>query len=123
MRIAETAPAYCSSCFTAQVEMQHVDMETAWDGPVLDGEGRQYVIDDLILCASCVRAANRLLPESLELQAENDALRRQYAQAVDYAAQLARTISAFEKTVSMTIEAATPRAPARTRAAGPKVAV
>lgn len=37
-------------------------MGAAWDGPVVQGEGVvQHVIDDLILCSDCVRAAAALI--------------------------------------------------------------
>lgn len=60
--IAAVAPAYCAACFQARADVVHVDFGAAYDGPVLRQEsGEPQTIDDLIVCASCVRDAARAL--------------------------------------------------------------
>src|SRR4051794_23314642 len=62
IHISEPAPPHCSSCFSAKPQTTHVDFGAAWDGPVIEGEGVvQHVIDDLIICADCIRTAGRLV--------------------------------------------------------------
>lgn len=71
MRVSHTPPAYCSGCFQSKPGMTHVDMDVAWDGPVIsekiatgDGQASHMAavsIDDLVLCEECVRAAAALI--------------------------------------------------------------
>lgn len=65
---------FCSNCFN-HVQTPVVELDAAWDGPVVDVDGTQVSVDDLRLCATCVRSAAEVLdvsPESLT-QARNDA--------------------------------------------------
>lgn len=64
MKLTDVPPVCCSSCFQQQPEKLHVDMEAAWEGPLLDVDGRRFSIDDLWLCEDCIRAAVALLPEN-----------------------------------------------------------
>lgn len=88
MRVADTAPAYCSGCFQAKPSDCHVDFDVAWDGPTItDGvaggdEGIvqtiAVAIDDLILCEDCLKKAAALVgmvdpgAESAELEQLRD---------------------------------------------------
>lgn len=69
MRLAESTPILCSSCYGQYPDRRHVDFEAAWDGPVVGSEFKMSV-DDLILCEDCVRQAAKLIglvePEGTE---------------------------------------------------------
>lgn len=53
---------YCSACFRQDPEMEYVDLEAYWDGPVLDQDsGIKQPIDDLVLCENCLRNAAKLI--------------------------------------------------------------
>lgn len=77
IHLIDVAPAYCSSCFTQKPRMQHVDFGAFYDGPVIkDQDGvTQHVIDDLILCADCIRRAGLLIGlgevESVKAELQN----------------------------------------------------
>lgn len=86
MRIAHIPPVQCSVCFQQKPDELHVDMEAAYDGPVLDVSGARHTIDDIVICEECVRAAARQLPEHREQQDRYDALAAQYANLLDYVA-------------------------------------
>lgn len=64
MKLANPNPSFCSSCFEQKPDAIHVDMESAWDGPVIDpGNGIKQVIDDLYVCRDCLISAYELLDE------------------------------------------------------------
>jgi hypothetical protein len=78
-------PPYCSSCFQQKPAVEHIDFESYWDGPIIEGAGHKQPIDDLIICADCLRAAGeliglsehkKLLHERNELKQEVQALRK-----------------------------------------------
>lgn len=84
MKIANPNPPYCSSCFGQKPTLVHVDFESYWDGPIIDGAGFKQPIDDLIICADCLKAAGeqiglaehkKLLHQRNELLAEVKELR------------------------------------------------
>lgn len=70
IRLTDTPPVACSSCYSQAPEALHVDFNSAWDGPVLNQAQvaelgvANVQIDDLVLCETCVRAAAALLPEN-----------------------------------------------------------
>lgn len=57
----------CSSCFTVQSQLQYIDFEALWEGPLVAQQTVEGVaieplnIDDLILCEDCLRSAARLI--------------------------------------------------------------
>jgi hypothetical protein len=57
MRIAHTPPVACASCFAQYPDKVHVDFESTWDGPVINNDGTNYSVDDLVICEDCMRAA------------------------------------------------------------------
>lgn len=71
MKLADTPPVVCSSCYGQYPDRRHVDFESAWDGPTFtegvatgDGEVRRNLtvaVDDLFLCENCILDAGRLL--------------------------------------------------------------
>src|SRR5688572_31045862 len=61
MKIASPNPPYCSSCFNQQPQMTHIDFESAWDGPIIEGKTFKQPIDDLMICEACLEAAAELL--------------------------------------------------------------
>jgi hypothetical protein len=63
IKIADVAPAYCSSCFSQKPRMVHVDFGAFYDGPVIRSEEGlvQHQIDDLIICRDCLRRAGLLV--------------------------------------------------------------
>jgi len=110
MKLTNT-PAYCSGCYGANPEQAHVDFEAAWDGPTIQdrntAEGIDaIVIDDLILCEGCLRAAGELIGlqdpdktlEALKLSnAEVIQLRKDYAQALVYTSRLEEALAAKQQ--------------------------
>jgi hypothetical protein len=84
LKIPDTPPVRCSSCFGQYVERRHVDFEAAWEGPTFKegivGEGGEIEngilvsVDDLIICEDCLKAAAALLglkdPDELAEYAE-----------------------------------------------------
>lgn len=80
-RLADPAPAYCAACFQAKPGTAHVDFGAAYDGPVLaDAAGVRQSIDDMVVCAECVREAARVLaidPQPLaDVERDRDAALR-----------------------------------------------
>jgi hypothetical protein len=65
IHLAEIPPTHCTSCFAQVPLKRHVDFSAYYDGPVFgDIEivgGGKVVIDDLILCEDCVKAAAQLI--------------------------------------------------------------
>jgi hypothetical protein len=67
MRRSETPPAMCSACFGQYPDRVHIDFESSWDGPLIEGgtqdrEGNvisriPVSIDELVLCEECIAAA------------------------------------------------------------------
>jgi hypothetical protein len=102
IRLTETPPVRCSSCYGQYPDRTHVDFGAAWDGPVLgepDGVigGARQVIDDLIICEDCLRDAGRLLGledpgdaarHLAELEGQAEELRERLLGAMDYIAAL-----------------------------------
>lgn len=60
IRLAEHAPAACSSCFSQKVDEKHVDFGAYYDGPVLDG-AKGIQVDDLVICEQCLTEAASLV--------------------------------------------------------------
>jgi hypothetical protein len=65
--------------------MTHIDFESYWDGPIIDGKDFKQPIDDLIICEDCLKVAaevigfsehKKLLHERNELKAEVQELRK-----------------------------------------------
>ena len=76
MKIADPRPAYCACCYQAPTVDQrnvYVDYEAAYDGPVIPGAADPVVIDDMILCEDCVKAAASLVgyEPGADLRGEN----------------------------------------------------
>lgn len=80
MRVSNTAPPYCASCFQQKPEETFVDFEAAWDGPTQkvgpEGNTITVAIDDLIICEKCLTVAARLigLGHVEDLKEENESL-------------------------------------------------
>ena len=81
IRLAETPPVACASCFGQYTDRRHVDFGAAYEGPVLpSGEETKgvvgVVVDDLIVCEECLRAAAALIgmEDATESRANSDAL-------------------------------------------------
>lgn len=88
MKLSDTPPAYCSSCFNQDPQALHVDLEAYWDGPVPQAKGEGYdavAIDDLVLCEACVREAAGLLPEYVPALAELEVLKEDYRNLFEFA--------------------------------------
>jgi hypothetical protein len=61
----------CSGCFCQKPDVEAVDFHTSWDGPSLKGRdaageplplaagASNMAIDELMLCADCIRSAAR----------------------------------------------------------------
>lgn len=66
IRLAETPPVRCSSCYGQYPERRHVDFGAAYDGPTFPAGdevagGKVQTIDDLVICDECLTAAATLL--------------------------------------------------------------
>jgi hypothetical protein len=78
---ADPAPPHCSSCYQAKPEEEHIDMGAATDGPVIPDHLSGavgvvgHVIDEIILCKTCVSEAARLvgLEDAAKLRKQLDA--------------------------------------------------
>jgi hypothetical protein len=81
-----TTPPYCSSCFQQKPAVEHIDFESYWDGPIIEGAGFKQPIDDLILCEDCLRAAGELigLSEHKKLLHERNELKHEVQQLRKY---------------------------------------
>lgn len=110
MRIAHFPPVQCSVCFQQNPEMLHVDMEAAYDGPVLDISGVRHSIDDIVICEDCVRAAAAQLPESREQEERYDHLAAQYANLLDYVALVQGGMSKMEEALDAKLQPLQPPA-------------
>lgn len=57
-----TRGRHCAACYGQYTEMDAVDFQAAYDGPVLDTEGQiKVAIDDLVICRTCLTRAGELL--------------------------------------------------------------
>lgn len=110
MHFTDIPPVQCSVCFQQQPDLLHVDMDAAYDGPVLDVSGARHSIDDIIVCETCVRAANSMLPEARELQDRYDTLAQQYRELIDYVTLVQGGISNFEQALTKKLDPLRPSA-------------
>src|SRR3954468_24599207 len=85
MKLA-SCPPYCSSCFQQKPAVEHIDFESYWDGPIIQGAGFKQPIDALILCEDCLRAAGELigLSEHKKLLHERNELKQEVQQLRKY---------------------------------------
>lgn len=106
MKLRDTPPTYCSACFNQNVELQHVDFEAYWDGPVLDMEGSIKVpIDDLVLCETCLSAGAMIIGmiHNKQMRTENFELGRALEEKDHYIAVLEKAISDLEHTLGLSL--------------------
>lgn len=105
IRLAETPPTHCASCYAQDVEIAHVDFGAAYDGPTFHQEvagGIQAVpVDDLVICERCLRDAVACLPRADDellhgLEEENIGLRERLQAALRYIAKLEEASEAKE---------------------------
>lgn len=71
MKVCDTPPPFCASCYGQYTDLRHVDLEASYDGPVIeggvvgpDGEVVSKIpvsIDELILCETCLIEAASLI--------------------------------------------------------------
>jgi hypothetical protein len=86
----------CSACFNQQPDEIHVDFEAAYDGPVIDqSSGIKMTVDDLYLCADCVRAAYRLLDDE-GFQSQIQVLQEELAAAQAKSRMMAQRLNAIQ---------------------------
>jgi hypothetical protein len=101
IRLTETPPVRCSSCYGQYPDRTHVDFGAAWDGPTFPDDevagGVIVTVDDLIICEDCLRDAGRLLGledpgdaarHLAELEGQAEELRERLLGAMDYIAAL-----------------------------------
>src|SRR4051812_33537889 len=100
IRLAEIPPTHCSSCFQQKPQQRHVDFSAFWDGPVFGDQevagGRKVVIDDLILCDDCVRAAAELLGFA-DVEREREEIHRLKSEIQNAQDKLALALAGTEK--------------------------
>lgn len=105
--IAQPAPPHCSGCYQQKPQETHVDFGAAYDGPVVPALAGTvgvvgHSIDELVLCATCIRTAaaligltdeGPLIAERDQLEAGNQSLRAELAGYRDYMERLEGAIS------------------------------
>lgn len=74
MRLVDGGTPYCASCYQQQPEMRHIDFGAAFDGPTLEG-ATKVMIDDLIVCETCLRTAVALIGITGDVEELQDELR------------------------------------------------
>lgn len=113
MRIALTPPVQCSVCYQQKPEQEHVDMESAYDGPILDHDGARLSIDNIVMCEECVRAAVRLLPEQRVLGERVAVLEHELANTLEYVATVQGGMAKLQEALDAKLQAVLPAAPVR----------
>jgi hypothetical protein len=105
LKVADQAPTYCSACHCQDTELQHVDFEAYWDGPVIDGKSFKQPIDDLILCSNCLEAAATLIGmvNNKQMRKENFELGRANDEKQTYIDILEKAISDLEHTLGLSL--------------------
>lgn len=116
MRIAPIPPSHCSVCFNQDPDALHVDMEAATDGPVLEtADGIKVSIDDIIICETCLRRAQDLLPEYLVLRQQVIEAQAETRRALEYATSLKASLDQLRRLDAMTPPAEPTPPPRRPR--------
>lgn len=113
MHLTDIPPVCCSVCFQQKPDDIHIDMDAAYDGPILDSEGTRFSIDDIIICEACARAAVELLPEARAKEQEVADLLSQYDALLSYSVRLGAGIKELEKAIQMQLKPLTPQQPGR----------
>jgi hypothetical protein len=122
MHLTDIPPVCCSVCFNQDPQAIHIDMDAAYDGPVLDASGTRHSVDDIVMCEKCVRAAVNLLPDSREKDEQIAQLLAQYDQLLEYVARVTKGLGQVQSALDLHLEPLKARMPAR-RPAGPKIKV
>lgn len=118
MRLADTAPPRCASCYDQKTDARHVDFEASYDGPVIPGAdpllSQAVSVDDLIICEGCLREAARLigLEDWADLKERAEAAEAQAKQCEDRLLTQAAYVQDLERAV-----ASKPKPAARKKAA------
>jgi hypothetical protein len=123
MRIALIPPVQCSVCFQQKPAEEHVDMESAYDGPILDHDGARLSIDNIVLCSECVRAAARLLPEQRLLADRVAHLETVNRNTLDYVAKVQNGMNELREALDIKLENVQPAALKRPAGRGGAVKV
>ena len=97
MRLTDV-PAYCCKCYQQDTTKRHIDLDAAYDGPVIPGAPANQPIDDLILCETCVEEAAALLDSKGHIQ-EIERLQSVVTNLEDEVASKDRTIQGLEISV------------------------
>jgi hypothetical protein len=100
IKLADTPPTHCASCFGQHPQRRHIDFGAYWDGPTFEDSevagGKVTAIDDLVICEECLRAAATELELTdddtrrhvLEMEGQVEELRERLLGATDYIAKL-----------------------------------
>ena len=101
MKLANPNPPYCSSCFGQKPEMAHVDFESYWDGPIIQGKSFKQPIDDLIICRDCLVAAGLMvgLVDNKNFLNERVALKEELKELRAYKAEAEKQLSGIRELV------------------------
>lgn len=96
MQVTDFKPALCAACFQAKPEAIFVDFHADYDGPTFrDDSGQLQSIEDLKLCADCVREGAEVLALHIdpkrETELERDHARREAEGWREYALSLEET--------------------------------
>lgn len=113
MHLTDIPPVCCSVCFQQKPDDIHIDMDAAYEGPILDSEGTRFSIDDIIICERCIRAAVGMLPESREQEQKTIDLLSQYDALLTYSVRLAAGIKELERALQMQLKPLGPQQPVR----------
>jgi hypothetical protein len=71
VKVCDTPPPFCASCYGQYTDLRHVDLEASYDGPVVEGgiigedmqvqDKIKVSIDELVLCETCLSEAAALI--------------------------------------------------------------
>lgn len=118
MRIALVPPVQCSVCFQQNPQNEHVDMESSYDGPILDVSGARLSIDNIVVCEVCIRAAARLLPENRALDERVLLLENELRNTLDYVAKVQTGMSHLQDALDQKLNEVLPAAPLKRKPVG-----
>jgi hypothetical protein len=113
MRIALVPPVQCSVCYQQNPEQEHIDMESAYDGPILDMNGARLSIDNIVICETCIRAAVGLLPENRARDERIAVLEHELGNTLDYVAKVQTGMASLQDALDQKLNAVLPAAPKR----------
>jgi hypothetical protein len=114
VKVCDTPPPFCASCYGQYTDLRHVDLEASYDGPVVEGgivgedmqvqDKIKVSIDELVLCETCLSEAAALIgltsdagTRMAELAQRNQELEERLTGTQAYIDQLEKAVAAKPK--------------------------